>query len=73
MATLIGSEVGLALPTTALFDYPSAESLAYFIASSQASHWLGSSMYQRLPRSCNPGPASCQMLCWHVSSAVAGP
>lgn len=35
MVTLIGSEVGMALPTTALFDYPSAEALAYFIASAQ--------------------------------------
>lgn len=35
MVTLIGNEVGMALPTTALFDYPSAEALAYFIASAQ--------------------------------------
>lgn len=35
MVTLIGTEVGMALPTTALFDYPSAEALAYFIASAQ--------------------------------------
>jgi hypothetical protein len=35
MVALIGAEVNMALPTTALFDYPSPEALAYFIASAQ--------------------------------------
>ena len=35
MVALIGAEVNMALPTTALFDYPSPEALAFFIASAQ--------------------------------------
>lgn len=71
MVALIGTEVNMALPTTALFDYPSPEALAYFVASAQV-HKTGYSRTStahnftfKLPTACVA--ASQQVLfAWHT-------
>lgn len=70
MATLVGAETGLALPTTALFDYPSSEALASFIVATQvgrpACHRRCGTCCTQFPHRCigcdRVGPKVCIML-----------